>query len=118
LELNSETLPDHLIYRIEGTETATTELGLELDSRFGSSPEESDVRFWAVASALVTEALGGETAERFMKAIPTDTELVLNAGHLIVRVNREDWKSEKHSGYSRKLTIRHPAYKDPFADLK
>jgi hypothetical protein len=118
LKLNSEILPDHLIYRIEGTETAATELELELDARFGSSPEDSNQRFWTVATVLVTEALGEETAQRFAQAIPTDSEFVMSAGRLTLQLNREDWHIGERGGFSRKLVIRHPAYKDPFADWR
>ena len=114
VKLSTETLPDTLVYRIEGTETAVTELELEIDARWSETPELSDERFWEAAVALIAEALGNEPAERFERAIPTDTKFAMDVGRLTIRLTRDDWSLGQRSGYSRKLTIRHPAFRDPF----
>ena len=114
VKLSTEPLADTLVYRIEGAETAATELELELDARRSETTELSDERFWESAVALITEALGDEPAERFERAIPTDAEFAMDVGRLTIRLSRDEWSLGQRRGYSRKLIIRHPAYRDPF----
>lgn len=116
-KLGKGVLPDHLIYRISGTETAATELMLELDARRSNGSDEADTAFWAAAAKLVHQALGGEAAVRFNRAVPTYESISLNVGGVQVMLERDAWQLPKDSGYERKLTIRHPAYCDPFAHL-
>ncbi|HEY0147716.1 MAG TPA: hypothetical protein VGB70_01800 [Allosphingosinicella sp.] len=114
LKLSTEVLTDTMVYRTEGTETAVTELELELDARWSDLLSNSDERFWTAAVALVTKALGDEAAERFAHAIPTDVRVAMTAGSVTIRLMRDDWSVGERNGYSRRLTIRHPAYRDPF----
>jgi hypothetical protein len=116
-KLGDGVLPDHLAYRISGTETAATELSLELDVRISNGRDSSDGEFWAAASTLVKQALGETAAARFSQSVPTDERVSLNVGGAQVILERNEWWLPKESGYGRVLTIRHPAHRDPFAQL-
>lgn len=118
LKLDSELWPDRLIYRICGTETAATELVLRLNVDTPAPSGEGEARFWQMAIALVLEALGGETTERFAAALPTDEPLLMQAGDLTIGLEKDNWEAGTRGGYSRRLTIRHPAHKDPFSALE
>jgi hypothetical protein len=46
LKLGVGVLPDHLVYRIAGTETAATELTLGLDVRISNGNDAAEIAFW------------------------------------------------------------------------
>lgn len=115
LKVGDGVLPDHLIYRIAGTETAATELTLELDARISNSCEVSDPTFWAAASSLVRNALGDDAEASFTHLTPTDEYASLDYPEAHVQLEREVWQLANDSGHTRMLTIRHSAHRDPFA---
>ena len=117
-KLGEGVLPDHLVYRVSGTETAATELVLELDARISNSGELADAAFWETSSTLLQQALGDEAGSRFDRAIPSDESVSVTVRGAQVLVERDTWQLPKNSGYGRKLTIRHPAHRDPFKHLK
>jgi len=116
-KLTDEFLSDTLVYHISGTETAVTELIVELDLKKSEQSGDSDNRFWIVATTLILRALGDEPASRFIEMIPTDEPLDFNVGGFTVAIKREEWTVGQWRSHSRSITIRHPAYVDPFAHL-
>lgn len=116
-KLGDGVLPDHLVYRISGTETAATELMLELDARISNGGDPADTAFWEAASTLVQQALGDDAAVKFDDVIPTDEHVSLHVKGAQVLLERDAWQLPKDSGYGRTLIVRHPAYRDPFAHL-
>ncbi len=117
-KLGEGVLPDHLLYRISGTETAATELMLEFDARISNGGDLAGTAFWEAASTLVQQALGDEAALSFNRAIPSDKSVSLTVRGAQVLLERDAWQLPKGSGYGRKLMIRHPAHRDPFEHLK
>ena len=117
MTLKDEVPPDRIVYRISGNEFAVTEVELTLHVKVSDHAQESDEQFWTIGSAVVLEILGGETSERFDAAIPTDAALRIEAGKVIISVERHDWDAGYRRGYHRAIKVRHPAYCDPFAVL-
>ena len=115
LKLGDGVLPDHLVYRISGTETAATELTLELNARISNGGDPADNAFWVAASTLIQQALSDEAELRFSRATSTDVNVLLDVDGVQVLLERDAWQLPKDSGYGRTLTIRRPAYRDPFA---
>jgi hypothetical protein len=116
-ELDGGVLPDHLVYRIAGTETAATELMLELNTRSSNRCDTNDSAFWTAASALVQQALGDEVALRFNRAISIDEDVSLDVDGAQILLKHASWQLHKDRGYERTLRIRHPAHHDPFAQF-
>lgn len=117
VNLNDEVLPDRIAYQISGNEFAVTEVELTLHVNVGDHAQKSDEQFWTTGSALVLEMLGGETTLRFDAATPTDAALRIEAGKVVISVERDDWDAGHRRGYRRAIKVRHPAYCDPFAVL-
>lgn len=114
-KLSEDVLPDHLVYYISGTETAATEIRLELDAQISSHVDFAESAFWAAALALVQKALGDGSAESLSRVIPTDKHVSLDSGGALILLERDAWQRPNYHGYRRKLTIRHRAHNDPFA---
>lgn len=115
VNLNDEILPDRIVYRISGNEFAVTEVELALRVNVSDQTQKSDEQFWTIGSALILEVLGGETAERFDAATPTDNAMKIEAGKVVISAERDDWEDGHRRGYRRAIKVRHPAYVDPFA---
>ncbi|NML04928.1 hypothetical protein [Sphingomonas sp. G-3-2-10] len=116
VRLSDEALPDQLVFRISGTETAATMLQLELSVRAARDPAASDTKFWAVAEQLVLQALGDETAER-LSQLASSPQGSMSAGGTTLSTTFDEWGNAELGGHSRKLTIRHPARRDPFSSF-
>lgn len=117
VNLNNEVPPNRIVYRIFGNEFAVTEVELTLHVNVSDHVRESDEKFWTIGSALVLEILGGKTAERFDAATPTDAALKIEAGKIVIFVERDDWDAGHRRGYRRAIKVCHPAYCNPFAVL-
>jgi hypothetical protein len=117
VNLNDEVLPDRIVYRISGNEFAVTEVELALHVNVSDHAQESDEQFWTIGSALILEILGGETTERFNIATPADAALRIEAGKVVISVERDDWDTGHRRGYRRAIKVRHPAYCAPFVVL-
>lgn len=116
LDIGGGLFPDRLTYRLGGTETATTKLSLELNANTPGTPEVSDQRFWEAARLLVTQAVDAQAAETFAQACGQD-EATIRVGDTTATIRRDDWGNAQRGGYSRRLTIRHPAHGDMFPGL-
>lgn len=109
LNIGGGIFPDRLAYRILGTETAVTELSLVLNVNSLEATDRSDTLFYEAAGALVSLALGDETADRFLEAVRQDERASMKAGDFRLLLTRDDWGVGGQVGYSRRFTVLHPA---------
>lgn len=116
LKVNDSFLADRLTYRISGIEEAATKLSLELNANLPGEPENSETIFLSAAKSLIMRTLGDEPAERFAVQYEGSDEGVLEAGKFKIEWQRDEWGDQKYGGFSRRLKITHPSYKDPFLD--
>ena len=117
LKLTDDALPNHLVYRIAGTQTAATELTLELNALHSNECEQCDERFWIAASALVHKSLGDAAVAAFDRAMSTDDPVTINIDHVTIEFERDRWELGERSGHSRSLTVRHSAHRDALSGL-
>jgi len=117
LDIGGGLFHDRLTYRIAGTETAATRLSLELNANIPGTPELSDAKFWEVARLLLARALGEQAAEQFIRTASQDAQGTIQADEATIMLRRDDWGTGTRGGYSRRVTIRHPAHWEEFPGL-
>ncbi|MBV8686875.1 MAG: hypothetical protein JOZ90_10890 [Alphaproteobacteria bacterium] len=117
IEIGGDLFKDRLIYRIAGTETAATRLSLEMNANRPGTPEASDARFWAGADALVQCALGDTQAEPNFSLAGRD-EAEAMSGDVRLRLTRDDWGNAARGGYTRRLSLIHPAHRELYPGLE
>jgi hypothetical protein len=115
LDIGGGIFPDRIAYRIYGTEDAATRLSLVLYVNTLEATDSADALFYNVALELVSTALGDETASRLAASIEQNPLVSMEAGNFQLSLARDDWGAGKRAGYSRRLTIDHPAHRDPWS---
>jgi hypothetical protein len=104
VEVGGEPFKDRVIYRIAGTETATTRLSLELNAHLPGTPAETDAKFWDLVALLIQTALGDTQAAPYSGLAGRD-EAEAMSGDVRLRLTRDDWGTAARGGYSRRLSL-------------
>lgn len=108
MKLNPKGLSNSIVYYVDGTEFAATELTLELMVQQIELAEEADANFYAIGRHLLDRARGDAAASLLVMPLQDfETEFQGSA----VRLQTEQWAINSYKSYERKLTIQHPAHK-------
>jgi hypothetical protein len=96
---------------------AATRLSLELNVNIPGTPEESDAKFWEAVNVLIECALGDTQAEPYSGLAGRDEAEVMS-GDVRLRLTRDDWGNATRGGYTRRLSLIHPAHRELYPGLE
>ncbi len=118
IEVGGDLFKDRVIYRIAGTETAVTRLSLELNANLPGTPEKSDATFWEVVDMLIQRSLGDMQAAPSLAGLAGRDEGEAMSGEVRLRLTRDSWGTTARGGYTRRLSLIHPAHRELYPGLE
>lgn len=114
LDIDPSFMPNRLGYYLLGDAYAAKRLRLKLYVNSPARAEDAELRFRAVAEALLTKAVGGLGAELLNEPLSNSANLSRGTNLHEVTFSRENWVGGVPGGYEIVLTVRlrgfEPAY--------
>ena len=110
IDVDDSLFPSRITYRIYGNEDVATLLKLSLDINQIGEPGTGDDRFWDISKQLLKETLGRDAVETFQRELEGRNDGKFKSKGATVALRRDDWGIKDRGGYTRELTIRHPAH--------
>ena len=109
-KLSEAPLSDSASYYLSGSEFAATRLSLELNADLKNDTAASDGRFYRMVHRLLERALPPDEATPLFERLGRHDGAWASQSGCRLSMRRDDWGDANFGGYSRSLTMTHPAH--------